>query len=104
MTIAKSSTRQRRRTTAENLPRQITSWFAGDPRGPEQSSAPFFAMAYPGYMLLREYWQVWAAAHPGARPPARYEWIAEPPPERMHGVPWAQALKAAQKCAARPRK
>lgn len=104
MTAPKSILRPRRTSTAENLPRVITDWFEGKPRRPEQSSAPWLAMAYPGYMFLREYWQVWAAAHPGARPPAGFEWIAEPAPERMHGVPWAQALRAAQRCAARPRK
>jgi len=101
MTARKSTLRPRRRTSAESLPRDLADWFAGEPRREDQSALPWSALVYPDYMLLRERWQIWKAAHPAAKPPAGFEWIAEPPPELAHGTPWDEAVAQARKCAQR---
>ena len=65
MTAPKSTLRPRRRTTAENLPRKLAEWFAGERTA---SGIPCAALVYPDYVLLPERWEIWKDAHPDARP------------------------------------
>lgn len=99
MTAPRSTLRQRRRSTADNLPRALADWFEGVPRGPDQSSVPWLALIYPDYVLLPERWLIWKAAHPGAHPPVGYEWLDDPTSPR-HSPEWL--LIDARKCAAHP--
>ncbi len=72
MTIAQGTRRQRRSTAGANIPRYIAEWFAGERR------VSMTAMAFPWYPLVPEYWVAWKAEHPGARPPAEFEWLDTP--------------------------
>lgn len=99
MTTKKSTLRPRRSTGADNLPRELVEWFAGEPRHPDQSSVPWLALIYPDYVLLPERWQIWKSAHPDARPPAGYEWLDDPTSPR-HPPEWL--LKEARKIALHP--
>jgi hypothetical protein len=89
--------RRRRRETQDATPRDLAAWFAGEPT----DGTPWSAMLYPDYVLLRERWAAWSAGRRGVIPPKGYEWIAERPPEHMHGKPYAVALEQARSCAAR---
>lgn len=94
--------RRRKRVDADNVPVEVARWFAG-----ERERIPWAASASPGNVLLRGQWSAWAKSHPGAQPPPGYAWIATPPPERMHGVPWDEALAIAKRLLlhpARPRR
>lgn len=93
MTERKGTTRPRRTTAAAGIPAELSAWFAG-----ETSEAPWSALVYPDDALLHERWQQWQADHPNARPPAGWEWIGGPPPERLNGLPYAQALAEARAC------
>lgn len=68
---------------------------------PLPPAPPWSALLYPDHVLIYERWQSWVADHPGAHPPAGYEWIAGPPPELEHGVPFAEALAQARRLARR---
>lgn len=98
MTAPKSTLRQRRRTGAENLPRELVAWFEGEPRRADQSSVPWAALVFPDYALLPERWLLWKAAHPDARPPAGFEWLDNPKSDH-HPPAWL--VTEAQKCARR---
>jgi hypothetical protein len=138
MTVRKSTLRPRRSTSAENLPRDLAAWFAGD-RPPKTEdpplilsdarraeiqqclperlsraerralglpveplpSQPWSALIYPDYVLLPERWVMWKEAHPDAKPPAGYEWIADPN-SSQHPPAWL--LAEARRCANRSRK
>lgn len=92
MTAAKSSRRPRRSNTAAALiPPSIAAWFAG-----ERASPPLEALAPPGNVLIYERWQAWLETHPGAIPPSGHAYIARPPPARVHGTAWAEALAVAR--------
>jgi len=97
MTQRKAILRPRRRTTLEGLPPDLASWFAGEPRPEGGHAIPWAALIYPDHLLLYERWQAWAGDHPGARPPAGFEWIAEPPPERINGMPYDEAVAVARR-------
>lgn len=99
MTAKRSTLRPRRATGAENLPRALAQWFAGDPRRPDQSSAPWLALIYPDYVLLPERWQIWKEAHPDARAPAGYEWLDDPNSPRQ---PPEGLVIEARRCALHP--
>ncbi len=97
MTDKRRVIRPRRRAGTGGLPLDLREWFAGE----RMNGTPWSAMIYPDCVLLRERWQVWLRQHPEARPPSGYEWIADAPPERLHGMSYADALKQARRCAAR---
>lgn len=63
MTISKRSTRGRRRGSALHIPRPIADWFAGT------RSFTFYAYTHPYAPLLKDYWELYAAQNPGAKPP-----------------------------------
>ncbi len=98
MTARKSTLRPRRSTNAENLPRSLAAWFAGEPRGADESGVPWLALIFPDHELLPERWLIWKEAHPDARPPAGYEWLDDPS-SPMHPPAWL--LAEARKCANR---
>jgi hypothetical protein len=99
MTAPKSTLRSRRRTTIENLPRTLVAWFAGEPRPDGRSSVPWSALAFPDWCFLPERWQIWKALHPGACPPAGFEWLDDPG-SPQHPTAWQ--LEQARKVAERP--
>lgn len=78
MTAPKSTLRQRRRTTVENLPGELVAWFEGEPRRADQSSVPWSALIFPDYALLPARWLIWRAEHPDASPPVGHEWLDDP--------------------------
>lgn len=81
MTVAKSTTRGRRRTSASSVPRDMAAWFGGQhfDRRPL-----FFRLPHP--WQIAELWRAWSADNPGARPPAGWEWLADPN-DRQHQRP-----------------
>lgn len=97
MTDARRVVRARRRAGTDGLPQDLRAWFAGE----RTEGAPWSALIYPDYMFLRERWKVWLRAHPKAQPPSGFEWIAEPPPEQMNGMPYAKAVQQARRCTGR---
>ncbi|MDE2452759.1 MAG: hypothetical protein KGL43_04135 [Burkholderiales bacterium] len=82
MTNPRSTYRGRRRQSTDELPRALVAWFAGERQKPPMVSA----LLYPGDMLLPERWAAWSAEHPGVRPPAGWEWLADPGSSR-HPAP-----------------
>ena len=90
-------TRRRRRADHDDIPADLRKWFAGE----RTEGTPWSALIYPDSVLLWERWKVWVQDHPKSRPPTGFEWIANPPPERMHGQPYAEAVRQARKCEAR---
>ena len=87
---------RRRRSTQDDIPADLAEWFAGD----RTDGTPWSALLYPDYMLLRERWKAWSRGRTRAKPPARFEWIAEQLPEQMHGMPYAEAVQQARGCTA----
>ena len=88
MTAAKS-TRRRRRTSAESLPKVVAEWLRGErTRTP---ATPWLVLGFPGYALVVDWWQVWKEQHPEARPPAGYEWLEDPTSKR-HPSEWLLEL------------
>jgi hypothetical protein len=89
------------------VPPELADWFAGKPRPEGATDIPWSALLYPDHLLLYERWAAWSKEHPGARPPKGFEEIAKPPPARMHGLPWDEALRASKRLLlhpARPRR
>ena len=85
MTERTTQTRRRRTSGAGQVPAAVASWFAGEPRLPGQSSVPMLAIVVPGCALLPGWWRAWAEAHPSDKPPAGYEWLADPSnPRQKH--------------------
>lgn len=87
MTAPKSTYRRRRTAGTGNLPTPVVQWFEGL-RVPTKTLAavPLAVRAFPGCYLLSGWWQTWLAEHPGARPPAGYEWLNDPASPR-HPTP-----------------
>jgi len=102
MTAPKNALRQRRHSTAEDLPRQLAAWFEGQSRTEDQSKVPWSALVFPDYVLLPERWEIWKAAHPDAKPPAGYEWLNDPNSEGYRQPDWL--LEQARRCANRGRR
>ena len=66
--------RRRRRARTDDVPADLAAWFAGERPA---NYVPWEAIL-PGHEeRLPERWRTWSGAHPGVRPPAGYEWIAE---------------------------
>ncbi|MBG6082709.1 hypothetical protein [Rubrivivax gelatinosus] len=80
MTQAKS-TQRRRRKGSGSIPAAIAEWFSG--AAVERRPLLF---TLPHSWQIAELWAQWAPEHPGARPPAGYEWLADPN-DRRHCVP-----------------
>lgn len=57
--------------------------------------------AYPYWVMLWEYWREWARANPGARPPVGFEHLAAPPPAKLEGMDYDEAVRVARRYAAR---
>ena len=88
----------RRRKPRHALPAQLVAWFSG-----ERTTVPMvFALAFPHGPLLPERWRAWVAEHPGATPPAGYEWLSDPehPRQKFYGPELASARGLARKSAA----
>lgn len=60
MTIPKGTYRKRRKTTLNNIPRNIKEWFSGERR------FTFFAHTPPYRGHLKEYWRAWKRENPKA--------------------------------------
>lgn len=77
MTAPKSTTRRRRSGSSASVPPTLARWFGGEvfARRPM-----FFAMSY-GWQVA-EQWRAWVVDHPGAVPPAGWEWLADPADHR----------------------
>jgi len=72
MTAPKSATRARRSGIGpSNVPPTVAAWFGG-----QALPIPWAALLSPEADLVPAWWQQWAAAHPGAVPPADAPWIA----------------------------
>ena len=98
MTEPKGLRRRRRVDPRTDIPPELAAWFAGEPPPPNYTDIPWCTILWPDELLLRERWNAWAASHPGAKPPAGYEWIAEPPPVYSDdGVPWNEAVEQARR-------
>ena len=104
MTEPRGMRRRRRTDAGSGVPADVAAWFAGEPRKEGANEVPWNALVYPGYMLLREWWEAWSKDRPGAKPPPGYEEIAEPPPARMHGMPYDEAMKMARDAFSQPRR
>jgi hypothetical protein len=68
--------RRRKKSDDADLPADLLAWFQGEPR--DRAGPPWSALIFPDCELLRERWQRFAAANPGACPPPGYERLAEP--------------------------
>jgi hypothetical protein len=83
--------RRRRRAGFDNIPGELAEWFAGEPR--DKHGPPWAALIYPDYALLPARWRIWKAAHPGAKPPAGWEWIDGRKPFKGHAAELAAACE-----------
>lgn len=90
MTQARTIYRTRRRSGSA-LPAAIRAWFAGERR------STFYRSTWPHALLLWDYWRAYADEHPGARPPQGFERLEAPPPERLHGLPFAELVAEARR-------
>ena len=99
MTDPRGTRRRRRSRGADDVPRDLREWFAGEPRA--DTSTPWLALIFPDYVVLPERWRAWKAEHPEGKPPAGWEWLDDPEaPEH----PPAWLLAEAHKTMARPRR
>lgn len=72
MTEARSTRRRRRGTNdADSIPPAVAAWFAG-----QAFPVPWEALLRPDSESVPGWWREWAAAHPGATPPADVTWIS----------------------------
>jgi hypothetical protein len=90
MTEPLRARRPRRRSGDASLPAEVAAFFAR-----ESNDAPWALLLSPGYELRWEFWKIWARGRRGVRPPAGWESVAARPPERLHGLPYAQAVQIA---------
>lgn len=81
MTAAKATTRRRRTGSGASVPREAAAWFAGELPA---HAIPWRVRAFPGYVLVSDWWLAWQAEHPRATPPAGSEWLADPDHPRHH--------------------
>ena len=101
MTEPKGVRRRRRDSLqADDIPSSLAQWFAGELPEPPLIEA----LAYPSSALLHTRWTIWKATHPHAMPPAGFEWLTEPAPERLHGVEYECAVAIACECVQRLRR
>lgn len=100
MTERSTHSRRRRTTGAANVPIAVASWFAGEPRPPRSSSVPIIAIVVPGCALLPAWWRAWVEAHPSDKPPAGFEWLADPAHARQRH--YARHEAAAERMMNRP--
>jgi hypothetical protein len=82
--------RRRANATDGDIPREFAAWFAGEWVVKPGSALPhpFAAGIPPHCAMLPAYWDAWAIAHPGAKPPAGFEWLADPASPRRRVPGW----------------